>query len=71
MAYMIDWNSVSTTAYTTAIGIETDSDSFNDRGNIQPYWVCSCTYSNSHPDIAYTVHQCSRFTHASCQSHPK
>ena len=70
IAYMIDFNSVSTLDYTTSLILDTGGVSSNE------LWKYSTVMGmlvylaiNYRPDIALAVHQCAHFTHATRQSH--
>ena len=69
---MSDYNSVSTPAYTTDLGLDTGGAPFNKSWKYSTV-LCMLMYlaSNSCPNIEFSVHQCECFTHVPRQFHAK
>ena len=69
---MTDCNSVSISAYTTDLGLDTGVAPFNESWKYSTV-LCMLMYlaSNSCPNIEFSVHQCECFTHVPRQLHAK
>ena len=72
MEAMIYCNLVSTPAYTTTLGLDTNSALFNESWKYSTVLgVTMYLTSNSRPDIDFSVHQCVCFIHVPHLSHAK
>ena len=69
---MLDSNSDQTPASTKLLGLYKDGAPFKEQWSYASM-VGMLLYlgANSHPEIAYTVHQCAHFTHSPKDSHAK